>query len=543
MKKDSQGMKIAIVVGVLVVLAIVIFFLIKGCGVKEYTVTFDSNGGTTVSPIKVKKDDTISEPTAPTKEGYTFAGWYLDDVKFSFSTKITRDITLKARWSSDSEPEEVEDLELDVSTLSLTVGSSRKVNVTLSEGLKDAKLVWKSSDESIATVDSDGNIKALKEGEVTITVSTEDGKYSKSITVTVRPASDVSVIKVTISGAKEVEVGKTIKLTATVTPKNATNKKVTWKSSNRNVATVDSNGNVTGKKAGTVTITVTTEDGGKTASYTVTVKEAEQQADQPVVKEVKVTKIEVTTDKKSIVVGETAKVTAKVTPDEASNKAYTWSSSDNNIATVDANGVATAKKAGTVTITATASDGSKVTGSVTITVTNKIVKVTGINVTAPNGTSMKTGTKQTLKANITPTDVTDKSVTWSSSNPTAVKVNLTTGEIEAVGEGEAVITATANDGSGVKGTIKITVKDEYVVTLKPYTQAGTGAVKQYIVTSVKKGTKTTITDYQGIYFSGTPIANGDYVDVSYVVVNDVKITKAQIMLKDGTKVDAIVKYE
>ena len=363
MKKDSDGMKnLAIVLALVVIVVIIVILLIKGCGVKEYTVSFDTNGGSAVNSLTIKEDGTISEPTAPTREGYIFEGWYYNDEKFDFSTKITKDMTLEARWRAV----ETSELTVDATSLNLTVGASKQVNVTLTGDLKDAKLVWKSSDEKIATVDSKGNIKALKEGEVTITVSTEDGKYSKTITVTVGAASEVAVTKVTISGSKEVEVGKTIKLTANIIPKNATNKSVTWKSSNTKIATVDKNGNVKGLKAGKVTITVTTKDGSKKASLTITVKEPakdeptvkpeEPSKDTPVKPEdktVAVTGVTVNPTKLEMVVGESKSVKVEVTPTNATDKKLTWKSSDEKVAKVDANGKITAIGSGIATITVT----------------------------------------------------------------------------------------------------------------------------------------------------------------------------------------------
>ena len=137
---------------------------------------------------------------------------------------------------------------------------------------------------------------------------------------------------------------------------------MTWKSSDAAVVTVDANGKVTGVKAGEATITVTTEDGGKTASCRVTVKD------------VKVTGI--TLAALAIYVGESKSITATVKPDDATNKELTWKSSDTAVATVDATGKVTGKKTGSATITATAQDGSGVSGSCTITVLSPVKKVT-----------------------------------------------------------------------------------------------------------------------------------------------------------------------
>ena len=141
--------------------------------------------------------------------------------------------------------------------------------------------------------------------------------------------------------------GDVVTLTATVNPSNASNKNVYWASSDQAVATVDANGKVTAIKAGKTTITVTTEDGGKTASCSVTVNERIY----PV--------ISVTLDKTSVELkkGETVILTAAVAPKNATNKNVIWSSSDSSTAKVE-NGVVTAVESGTATITVTTEDGN-----------------------------------------------------------------------------------------------------------------------------------------------------------------------------------------
>ena len=146
-------------------------------------------------------------------------------------------------------------------------------------------------------------------------------------------------------------------LTAAITPDNATNKNVTWESDNENVATVE-NGVVTAVGAGTATITVTTEDGSFTDTCQVTVKEAAN---------VPVTSVSLDKTTLELTEGETAQLTATVLPDNATNKAVTWSTSNASIATVDANGLVTAVSAGTATITVTTEDGS-FTAKCTVTV-------------------------------------------------------------------------------------------------------------------------------------------------------------------------------
>ena len=133
-------------------------------------------------------------------------------------------------------------------------------------------------------------------------------------------------------------------LTATVSPDNATDKTVTWSSSDKSVATVSSSGKVTAVKAGTAKITA--KAGDKTATCTVTVSE----------KVIAVTSIKLDKSTLSLTEGETAALTATVSPDNATDKTVTWSSSDKSIATVSSSGKVTAVKAGTAKITAKAGD-------------------------------------------------------------------------------------------------------------------------------------------------------------------------------------------
>lgn len=159
-------------------------------------------------------------------------------------------------------------------------------------------------------------------------------------------------------------VGVEATLTPTITPDNATDKSVTWKSSALGVATVDTNGKVTAVAEGTATITVTTADGGKTATCEVTVT---QPAETPVTS--------VTLDKTSLTldVGGSDTLTATVEPANATNKAVKWSSSNENVATVDQNGNVKAVGAGTATITAAASDGSGKTATCEVTVNGPVL--------------------------------------------------------------------------------------------------------------------------------------------------------------------------
>ena len=164
----------------------------------------------------------------------------------------------------------------------------------------------------------------------------------------------ISVTGVTVSPTSgSIAVSETLTLTATVAPEDATNKAVTWSSSDDTIATVE-NGVVTGVAAGNATITVTTVDGGFTATCEITVTTP-------------VTGVTVSPTTDSIAVNETLTLTATVAPEDATNKAVTWSSSDDSIATV-VDGVVTGVAAGDATITVTTVDGG-FTATCEITVT------------------------------------------------------------------------------------------------------------------------------------------------------------------------------
>ena len=133
-------------------------------------------------------------------------------------------------------------------------------------------VVWTSENDNIARVNAQGAVTAVSEGTTTIIVTTEDGSFTAASAVTVT-LTVIYVESVTITGCADVPlaIGATHQLTATVLPKNATNRAVAWTSSNRNIATVNNNGLVTAVAVGTATITVTTADGDKTATSEITV--------------------------------------------------------------------------------------------------------------------------------------------------------------------------------------------------------------------------------------------------------------------------------
>ena len=247
-----------------------------------------------------------------------------------------------------------------------------------------------------------------------------------------------------------VEEGATVTLTATVTPGNATDKTVTWSTSNEAIATV-SGGVVTGVKAGEVTITAKAGDKSATCTVTVTAKQGTEDPEDPIAVE------GITLDKTTATVeeGATVTLTATVTPDNATDKTVTWTTSDEAIATVS-DGVVTGVKAGEVTITAKAGDKSA-TCTVTVTAATtepEVVPVTGVTL-SQTAVTLDIDQSITLTATVAPENATNKAVTWASDKTDIATVDAN-GKVTAVAAGTANITVTTADG-GKTATCTVTV--------------------------------------------------------------------------------------
>ena len=394
--------------------------------------------------------------------------------------------------------------------------------------------------------------------------------YVRTVTPEIIPVSQITLNKAETS----ISVGNSETLTATVAPENAANKALTWASSDEDVATVAPDGTVTAVKAGAATITATAADGsGKSAVCKVTVTgdttppahehrygdwskdgtnhwhectdaacpnrnesitdkaahDYDDNADttcsvcgyvRTVTPEIiPVSQITLNKAETSISVGNSETLTATVAPENAANKALTWASSDEDVATVAPDGTVTAVKAGAATITATAADGSgksavckvTVTGDTTPpahehrygdwskdgtnhwhectdadcpeqsesikdkaahiydddadttcnicgyvrTVTPEIVPVSQITLNKAE-TSISVGNSETLTATVAPENAANKALTWASSDEDVATV-APDGTVTAVKAGAATITATAADGSGKSATCTVTV--------------------------------------------------------------------------------------
>ena len=334
---------------------------------------------------------------------------------------------------------------LDKENITLDISTNKtyqfKATIYPSTANTDIGLTWSSSDNSVATVNKDGVVTGVKNGTAVITVVTENQKTtSASVTVQTSPVSiSISPSSATIDLSAE---NKSVQLKATISP-NTTNikNKITWTSTNNNIATVDSNGLVRGYANGTVTITATTAN-GKSTKATITVQTSPTT---------------IFLDKTNIVFdmskNRTAQLTVRYNPSTSNvNKGITWTSSNNSVATVDGSGRVTAKGNGNATITAKTANGKTAQCQIQV-----ITSITSISLNKTSATiEAIAGQSNTLQliATVNPSTATEN-IQWTSSNWNVLHVSQS-GLVTVQNVGSAVITVSNPNGT-VKATCSISV--------------------------------------------------------------------------------------
>lgn len=278
-------------------------------------------------------------------------------------------------------PEPVTGIEVanDYQHMGLFVGGSGKIRYSVLPGnATNTNVTFKSLNEKVATVDANGVVTGVSEGNADIVITTEEGGFEAKCTVRVDGIDARGIERV---GDKTVTMGlnQTRQLQVKITPSDTTNKNVQWTSSNNSVATVDSNGVVTSKNSGSTIITVTTHNGLKTEFF--------------IEVETPVTNITLNSNEINLNPGGTFKLDATVNPSNASNKNIKWISANESIATVDQSGNVTADVAGTTYISAVSADG-KVVATCTVNVSKPVVtKPAKVKIKS----AKKKGKKVTLK--------------------------------------------------------------------------------------------------------------------------------------------------
>lgn len=322
--------------------------------------------------------------------------------------------------------------------LVLRLGTSQSVQASCKPtDANNRQFVLSSSDESIVRISSN-NLVPKRTGECVVTVAS---KQNPEVNVTYRTLVVQPVTRVQLSAdAKATYVGKTMKLTPIFTPDNASIQGVTWTSSNKQIATVDENGVVTGVKKGSTTITAKAMDGsGRNANITVNVH---QQPESITLKETDVT----------INMGSYRTLQATVLPNNTTNKKVTWSSSDESVAKVNTSGRVTPVSVGECTITCQSEDFPEVSATANITINQLVTKIAF----AEKEVSFDVDTSLQVFWEVSPANATNPEVTFSTNKESIATVDKN-GLITGHKRGECYITAKAVDGSGKTARIKVNV--------------------------------------------------------------------------------------
>lgn len=349
---------------------------------------------------------------------------------------LTAYCTVKVTGSGSGSSTEDAGFKFDVETLQLDTGDEYEIKVTFKDkGMTVTDLRWESSDTKVATVNHYGKIKAKTPGIVTISARNEAGdKVSLKLTV-IEPIEEI-LLNFT---EKEVRVNNKFRLIASVSPSNATNQKIIWKSSDTKIATVNKNGTVQGIAPGRVEITASVEGEKVTAKCIVTVTED-------------ATGIELNHISYRLGKGDKVTLKAKVLPEFAS-QSVKWVSNNPAVATVNSKGKVEGISYGFATITAITKDGTELEASCEIEVVKPVTRV----LLDKGYLSMMTGESKKLKATISPKNATYGSIKWTSSDDSIAIVDEK-GVVTAIKEGKVNITAAAEDGSGKKAVCIVNIR-------------------------------------------------------------------------------------
>ena len=393
--------KIAFIAIIFCVMLIIIVLVAKGCSNSNKNNNNDYNTSAAVVishknlTLEVGEQVNLSADVLNTKEANPVIIWMSDDTEIADvnddgvvtankegSTIIRAsygDIQEECSIVVTSNASEIQSIKIVQGDFVLKKGEGTLLQIETSpEDAKTGNLIYSTDDSSVATVSDIGYVNGIDIGTTTITVKTASG-LSTSVTVTVTATGSTSIepTSIQIYGlSKELVVGGTAEVVFDIFPTNATNKNVTWSSSDPSVASVNSNNVITGHKAGTCTITVSTAN-NITARYDVTVHASN----------IAVTGVTVTNgDTYNMKVGYIKRIQYSVEPSNATNKKVKFSSSNPSVAAVDDNGLVAANKEGNAIITLTTDDGKK-TAIISVIVTSTSGTSTSSSSTSGSSTS------------------------------------------------------------------------------------------------------------------------------------------------------------
>ena len=342
----------------------------------------------------------------------------------------------------------VQQITLTPSASSVVVGESLQITAkVLPENATNATLKWKITPENILKLTATaGQFTAQQVGEALVRAEAADGSgVSAECRVVVKPRL---VQSISLNATqKELIVGDSFTLTATLSPENATNRNVIWKLVSGDAISLSNTGVIQAKKAGEALVRAKAADGsGTTAECKVVVKPRLVQS------------ISLNATQKEVIVGDAFSLTATLSPENATNHNVIWKLVSGNAISLSNTGVIQAKKVGEALVRAEAADGSGITAECKVVVKPRLVKAISLNATQKN---LVIGDSFSLTATAMPENATKRNVIWKLVSGDAISLS-NTGVIQAKKVGEALVRAEAADGSGIKAECKVVVKPRLV---------------------------------------------------------------------------------
>lgn len=326
-------------------------------------------------------------------------------------------------------------------TLNIQIHQSEKLNCTLYPiDQTESRILWESDNPAIASVDDSGNITGISQGNCIITATSVDGGFTAECVVRVtQPVESVSVSPSNIS----LKATESANLKVSITPNEADDKSVIWKSDNEDIVKVDENG------------TLIAISGGTTKVYAISVSNPEIMDYCTVTVIQPVTGIYLSPNSLEITEGGSVQLIANVIPSNATNKNVNWSSSDSSVAIASGNGVIYGLKEGETMIIASTEDGGYI-AMCRVTVTRGFVPVENILLDTTNYEGVE-GDMFQLNATVQPEEASNKVLLWQSSDNSIASVD-NNGFVRLLKEGNADITATSTDNSGTEAHCYVSVK-------------------------------------------------------------------------------------
>ena len=337
----------------------------------------------------------------------------------------------------------VQQITLTPSTSSVVVGESLQITVkVLPENATNTTLKWKITPENVLKPTAvSGQFTAQQVGEALVRAEAADGSGITAVCKVVVKPRLVQAISLNAT-QKELIIGDSFTLTATLSPENATNRNVVWKLVSGNAISLSNTGVVQAKKVGEALVRAEAADGsGVSAECKVVVKPRLVQS------------ISLNTTQKELIVGDAFSLTATLSPENATNRNVIWKLVSGDAISLSNTGVIQAKKVGEALVRAEAADGSSISAECKVVVKPRLVQAISLKLEKD---TVAVGEHFTVTADVLPKNATNSTLQWSVSAPLLLK-HLGAGSFEALKTGSATITAQARDGSKQEASCRIEI--------------------------------------------------------------------------------------